>query len=83
MANFKRKTLDLSTGKQVKLYGKSIAIGKTLGLGEGYASNIFSVSQEAGSKKIRSPGYQSTQINGGRADGDCRLQYPVVDGIKG
>lgn len=42
MADFKRKTLLLSSGKQIKLFGNSIAIGKTLEIGEGYAPNIFS-----------------------------------------
>jgi len=45
MADFKRRTLYLSTGKQMKLYGTSIAIGKSLELVEGYAPNIFSVAQ--------------------------------------
>ena len=42
MADFKRRTLKLSTGKQIKLFGNSIAIGKSLTIGEGYAPNIFS-----------------------------------------
>ena len=42
MAEFKRKTFLLSTGKQIKLFGNSIAIGKSLEIGEGYAPNIFS-----------------------------------------
>ena len=41
MAEFKRKTFLLSTGKQIKLFGNSIAIGKSLEIGEGYAPNIF------------------------------------------
>ena len=41
MADFKRKTLKLSSGKQIKLFGNSMAIGKTLELGEGYRPNIF------------------------------------------
>jgi|SRR5664279_2281956 hypothetical protein len=44
MADFKRRTLYLSTGKQIKLFGNSIAIGKSLEFGEGYAPNIFSLS---------------------------------------
>jgi hypothetical protein len=44
VADFKRRTLYLSTGKQIKLFGASIAIGKSLELGEGYAPNIFSLS---------------------------------------
>lgn len=42
MAIFKRKSFQLSTGKQIKLFGNSIAIGKSLEIGEGYAPNIFS-----------------------------------------
>ncbi|MBS0027707.1 hypothetical protein ACTJJ0_03495 [Chitinophaga sp. 22321] len=41
MADFKRKILHLSSGKQIKLFGNSIAIGKSLELGEGYRPNIF------------------------------------------
>jgi len=51
MADFKRRTLLLSSGKQIKLFGNSIAIGKSLEIGEGYAPNIFScVSEQASSK---------------------------------
>jgi hypothetical protein len=42
MAEFKKKILVLGSGKQVKLYGTSIAIGKSLEIGEGYAPNVFS-----------------------------------------
>lgn len=42
MAEFKRRTLLLSSGKQIKLFGSSVAIGKSLEIGEGYAPNIFS-----------------------------------------
>ena len=50
MADFKRRTLSLSTGKQIKLFGNSLAIGKSLEIGEGGAPNIFScfASQDAG-----------------------------------
>ena len=44
MADLKRRTLFLSSGKQIKLFGNSIAIGKSLEIGEGYAPNIFSCS---------------------------------------
>jgi len=46
MADFKRRTLFLTSGKQVKLFGNSIAIGKSLEIGEGYAPNIFSGIEE-------------------------------------
>jgi len=46
MAELKRRTLLLSTGKQIKLFGTSIAISKSLEVGEGYAPNIFSCVEE-------------------------------------
>lgn len=42
MAEFKRRTLILSTGKQIRLFGNSLAIGKSMELGEGGAPSIFS-----------------------------------------
>ena len=42
MTDFKRRTLYLNSGKQIKLFGNSIAIGKSLEVGEGYAPNLFS-----------------------------------------
>jgi hypothetical protein len=46
MADLKRRTLQLSSGKQVKLFGNSVAISKSLEIGEGYAPNILSVIEE-------------------------------------
>lgn len=51
MAEFKRRTLFLSNGKTIKLFGNSIAIGKSLEIGEGYAPNIFSCSSDKSSEK--------------------------------
>ena len=51
MAEFKRRTCYLSTGKQIKLFGNSIAIGKSLEIGEGYAPNIFSCSPAESAEK--------------------------------
>lgn len=42
MAELRRKLLILGSGKQVRLYGGSIAISKGLEIGEGCAPNIFS-----------------------------------------
>ncbi len=42
MADFKRRTLFLCSGKQIKLFGNSVAIAKSPEIGEGYAPNIFS-----------------------------------------
>lgn len=46
MAEMKRKTLQFSTGKQIKLFGNSIGIAKSLEVGEGYSPNILSSNAE-------------------------------------
>lgn len=46
MAEMKRRTILFSSGKQVKLFGNSIGIGKTLEIGEGYMPNILSAGVE-------------------------------------
>lgn len=46
MAELKRRVLKFSVGKQVKLYGNSIGIGRTLEIGEGYAPNLLAGSPE-------------------------------------
>lgn len=46
MAEMKRRTILFSTGKQIKLFGNSIGIGKTLEVGEGYMPNILSANME-------------------------------------
>ena len=46
MADLKRRTLQLSSGKQIKLFGSSVAISKSLEIGEGYAPNILSLIEE-------------------------------------
>jgi hypothetical protein len=52
MADFKRRTLLLTSGKQIKLFGNSIAIGKSLEIGEGYAPNIFSYIDDQTTPKL-------------------------------
>jgi hypothetical protein len=54
MAELKRKNFLLSTGKQIKLFGNSMAIGKTLEIGEGYAPNIFSCLEDQPDEKSTS-----------------------------
>ena len=51
MADLKRKTLTLSSGKQIKLYGSSLAISRNLEIGEGYAPNILSLIEEQSAGK--------------------------------
>jgi hypothetical protein len=46
MADLKKRTLHLSSGKQINLFGNSLAIGKSLEIGEGGAPSILSVLQQ-------------------------------------
>ena len=41
MTSFKKRILRLQSGKEIKLYGNSIAIGASLEIGEGAPPNIF------------------------------------------
>lgn len=54
MADLKRRTLQLSGGKQIKLFGNSVAISKSLEIGEGYAPNILSLIEEQTESKTPS-----------------------------
>lgn len=58
MADFKRRTLTLSNGKQIKLYGNSMAIGNSLEVGEGAAPNILSFFEQQPEEKT------STDLSG-------------------
>ena len=51
MAELKKRLLSFSNGRQIRIWGNSIAIGKSLELGEGYAPNIFSFSAPDGKEK--------------------------------
>ena len=51
MADLKRRTLTLSSGKQIKLYGNSMAIGSSLEVGEGAAPNILSFFEQPPEEK--------------------------------
>lgn len=46
MADLKKRVLVLSNGRQIKLFGNSIGIAKSMELGELYAPNILSVSTD-------------------------------------
>jgi hypothetical protein len=51
MADLKRRTLYLSSGRQIKLYGDCVAINKSLEIGEGYAPNILSLIEDSSQGK--------------------------------
>ena len=86
MADFKRKTLVLSTGKQVKLFGSSMAIGKSLEIGEGYAPNIFSYIQEQVEGKnillVSNPHKLTPEEMMELADYNIRLWIDLKDNIR-
>jgi hypothetical protein len=46
MAEIKRKTLLLSSGKQIKLTGTGLAIAKNLNVSEGYVPYVFSCAED-------------------------------------
>jgi hypothetical protein len=52
MADFKRRTLLLSSGKQIRLFGNSLAIGRSLEIGEGSSPNIFYFMEEQPDSKL-------------------------------
>jgi hypothetical protein len=57
MAEFKRQTFQLSTGKQIRLHGNSFFINRSLEIGEGFVPNIFSLFEE------QSDGKPSTTVS--------------------
>lgn len=71
MTDFKRRTLFLSTGKQIKLYGNSMAIGASLEIGEGSALNIFSFIEQHPEEKA------DVEISASAQDGKLVKEKPV------
>jgi len=86
MAELKRRTLLLSSGKQIKLFGTSMAIGKSLEIGEGYAPNIFSIVQDQPESKSISTVSNPHQLNTDEmmelADYNIRLWMDLKDNIR-
>lgn len=71
MAELKRRTLTLVSGKQIKLYGSSMAIGASLEIGEGSAPNIYSFLAQQPEEKIL---YENALIP---VDGKAAKENPV------
>jgi hypothetical protein len=84
MAEFKRRTLTLSTGKQIKLYGNSIGIGKSLEVAEGYAPNIFShiSNEEKSAQAVSNPHQLTAEEMYELADYSIRLWLDLKDNIR-
>ncbi len=86
MAELKRRTLTLSTGKQIKLFGSSVAIGKSLEIGEGYAPNIFSfvegLPDQKGTTAVSNPHNLSTDEVMELADYNIQLWMDLKANIR-
>lgn len=86
MTDFKRKTLLLSTGKQIELFGNSMAIGKSLEIGEGYAPNILSGTIDQAAEKqtllVTNPHKLSPEELMEMADYNIRLWMDLKDNIR-
>ena len=54
MAEIKKRVLSFSNGKTIKLYGNSVAIGKSMEISEAYAPNIFGFIAPTGEDKTGS-----------------------------
>ena len=86
MSDLKRRTLQLSTGKSIKLFGNSVAIGKSLEIGEGYSPNIFSVTEEQPEDKtltvVSNPHKLTAEEMQELADYNIRLWMDLKENIR-
>ena len=86
MAEFKRKKLTLSTGRQIKLFGTSMAISPNLEIGEGYAPNIFSSISDLETEKtastVSNPHKLTAEDLQELADYNIRLWLELKDNIR-
>ena len=86
MAEFKRQTFLLITGKQIRLHGNSFCINKSLEIGEGFVPNIFSLFEEQTGGKpstsIANPHKLSTEELQELADYNIRLWLDLKDSIR-
>ncbi|MEZ2442730.1 hypothetical protein AB6805_13495 [Chitinophaga sp. RCC_12] len=86
MADIKKRVLILSTGKTIKLFGNSIAIGKSLEIGEGYAPNLFSAGTGSDHEKptgtVSNPHSLTAQEMHEIADFNIRLWLDLKDNLR-
>lgn len=82
----KRRTFLLSSGKQIKLFGNSTAIGKSLEIGEGYPPNIFSCTPEQSAEKstitVSNPYKLTAEEMMELADYNIRLWMDLKDNLR-
>ena len=86
MTDFKRRTLFLTSGKQIRLFGNSLAIGRSLEIGEGSAPNIFSYMEEQPDSKspasVSNPHRLTPEEVIELADYNIRLWMDLKDNIR-
>jgi hypothetical protein len=86
MAEFKRQTFQLSTGKQIRLHGNSFFIIRNLEIGEGFVPNVFSLFDEqldgTPSSTVSNPHKLTPEELGELADYNIRLWLDLKDSIR-
>ncbi|MCS3801440.1 hypothetical protein [Niastella sp. OAS944] len=86
MAEFKRQTFQLSTGKQIRLHGNSFFINRNLEIGEGFVPNVFSLFEEQSDGKpsstVSNPHKLTPEELGELADYNIRLWLDLKDSIR-
>jgi len=86
MAEFKRQTFQLSTGKQIRLHGNSFFINRNLEIGEGFVPNIFSQLEEQSEGKssptVSNPHKLTLEELHELADYNIRLGLDLKDSIR-
>ena len=86
MAEFKRQTFQLSTGKQIRLHGNSFFINRSLEIGEGFVPNIFSLFEEQSDGKpattVSNPHRLTAEELAELADYNIRLWLDLKDSIR-
>ncbi|OQP58849.1 hypothetical protein A3860_39255 [Niastella vici] len=86
MAEFKRQTFQLSTGKHIRLHGNSFFINRSLEIGEGFVPNIFSLFEEQSdgktSRTVSNPHKLTSEELAELADYNIRLWLDLKDSIR-
>jgi hypothetical protein len=86
MAEIKKRILSFSNGKIIKLYGNSIAIGKSLEISEAYAPNILGYYIDPGSEKaspvVANPHKLTVDEIQELADYNIRLWMELKDNLR-
>lgn len=85
MADIKKRILTLSSGRNIKLYGNSIAINKSLELSEGYTPNILSLHTDGSGEKaavVMNPLKLTADEIQEIADYNIRLWMELKDNIR-